>query len=105
MYASFKKNAEKRNEPLTNDELAFLAGLPVHQISEFREIFRLVDSNNSGTIDATELQQLMASLHFDDVLVNDKYYSDLISRVHARQKNSDDLEEFSVLFLFFCHNY
>lgn len=95
-YFEKVKNVGDRKKQLTDEELAFIASLPASQISEFREIFRLVDTDGSGTIDASELRTLMASLHFDDLLLGDEYFEELIARVnsHCEEEHRNN-QEFS----------
>lgn len=72
----------KLNEGEMNDEeLAILSGLKISQISEFREIFRIFDDNEDGLVDQSELRKMMQSLHFDNLLLSDDYFVDLIKRV------------------------
>jgi hypothetical protein len=70
---------------ISDEELAQLAGLKTGQIGEFREIFRIFDSNGDGFIDQDELRRMMQSLHFDNLLLSDEYYQDLIKRVKGSQ--------------------
>jgi Ca2+-binding EF-hand superfamily protein len=99
-----RRSTTKRSERLTDDELAFLVGVPSSQIAEFREIFRLVDINNNGTIDASELKHLMKSLHFDELLLNDNYFSELITRVTGISKHADaDEFSFDDFIVSICH--
>lgn len=68
-----------------DEELSQLAGLRPGQIGEFREIFRIFDHNGDGFIDQDELRRMMQSLHFDNLLLSDDYYQDLIKRVKGSQ--------------------
>lgn len=99
--------SKSRDEQLSDQELAALANLPVSQIEEFREIFRLVDSDGNGSVDVKELKELMTSLHYDSFMLSDEFFAELISRVkefsgHSKdslpQENDADLQ-FSVLLL------
>lgn len=80
-----------------DDELSQLAGLKTGQIGEFRELFRMFDSNGDGMIDQDELRRMMQSLHFDSLIFSDEFYQELIRKVKGPDVNleSDNLQ-FSV---------
>mmetsp|Transcript_18393 Transcript_18393/g.19150 ORF Transcript_18393/g.19150 Transcript_18393/m.19150 type:complete len:220 (+) Transcript_18393:37-696(+) len=89
---------------MTDEELATLSGLKTIQISEFREIFRIFDNNEDGFVDQVELRRMMQSLHFDNLLLSDDYFIDLIKRVKGRDIdiNSSERIYFSFYELMLC---
>jgi Ca2+-binding EF-hand superfamily protein len=62
--------------------LAKRAKLPVSQVGELREIFRLVDTDGNGCIDKAELRQLADSLKIDNV----EYVEELIAKTKIYQE-------------------
>jgi len=73
---SFHVNAQGR---LSDDELAILTRSKRDSIHEFREIFRLIDLDDSGYLDVSELKKLAKLTLRDDALIrDDSYYSNLI---------------------------
>lgn len=79
---------------LTDEELAQRLKLPVSQIGELREIFRLVDKNGSGCIDISELRQFVENLRID----NSEYADELVAkaRVFREGQSVEDGNAFSV---------
>jgi hypothetical protein len=89
---------------------AGLCNLSIGQVSDFREIFRQIDLDKSGSIDEKELGQLLLSIHIDDLLCTDEYIRELIVKVKSVQKESDierDALAFTVRvdFTFYYHYY
>lgn len=65
----------------TNEEIAAASDLPTSQIAEFREIFRLIDTDESNTLSLSELKQLLDNLHFDTTQLEDEFYAGLLGKV------------------------
>lgn len=65
---------------------ASLCNLSVGQVSDFREIFRQIDLDNNGSIDESELQQLLRSVHSDDEMCSENYIRELIKKVKNTQQ-------------------
>ena len=55
-------------------------GLPADVLSEYREIFQLVDEDNSGSITASELRDLLACL---DLTVDDDELQRMIAEIDS----------------------
>lgn len=84
-----------------DEELSQLAGLKPGQIAEFRELFRMFDSNRDGMIDQDELRRMMQSLHFDSLILSDEFYEDLIRKVKGPDVNLQSAQlQFSVSLFF-----
>ena len=77
---------------LSDEELARRTKLPASQISELREIFRLVDSDGNGNIDTGELHQLLENLKIE-IFDADMYINELIGKaklIHVSTGDSGD---------------
>jgi hypothetical protein len=72
----------------TNEDLAAIADLPASQIAEFREIFRLIDTDESNTLSLDELKQLLENLHFDTMLLEDEFFLELVGKVRKVKQRS-----------------
>lgn len=72
----------------TNEELAARADLPPTQIAEFREIFRLIDTDGSDTLSLAELKNLLENLHFDTMQLEDEFYMDLLGKVKKNKQRA-----------------
>lgn len=85
---SFRINTTKEKKFGTNEELAEISDLPAAQIAEFREIFRLIDTDGSNTLSLNELKQLLENLHFDTHLLGDDFFLDLVGKVRQVKRRA-----------------
>lgn len=65
----------------TDEEIAEITDLPAAQVAEFREIFRLIDIDDSNTLSLDELKQLLENLHMETSLMEDDFFLDLVKQV------------------------
>lgn len=82
------RNERPQKKVQTDEEIAASLGVNVSYIAEFREMFRLIDIDDSDTLSIPELRILFENLNIDTLLMDEEFFKDLLGRVQKIQRRT-----------------